>query len=146
MKRLLPIALALILTGCHTSKVTEQHAVIHDTITVQQASSTTIHDTIVVRQEQDVVMHHATLDTAGRVRTITRIVYRSQANVNRATETQHSDTATVQSLSVAETQRSAHETQQSQASTPLYKLVLLILIASVIFITFFSKKYRHAQN
>lgn len=140
MKRLLPIALALILTGCRSSKVTEQHTIVHDTITVQQASSTTIHDTIVVRQEQDAVLHHATLDTAGRVRTITRIVYRSQANVNRATETQHNDTATVQSSSVVETQHSSHETHQSQVSTPLYKLVLLMLIASVIFVTYFVKK------
>lgn len=79
MKKII-IPLVLLLAGCRTQQAIETQRIQHDTVTVEHTSllQATVHDTVAATRIAQAEIEQVVCDTAGRTRTITRIVYRTR--------------------------------------------------------------------
>lgn len=124
MRRLILMIPLVLIASCRSSRVVEERMVVHDTVTVEHASTAVVHDTVTVAQWQDAVTHQVALDTAGRVRTVTRVVYRSHTDATRGFTSQHTDSTALRKTTHADARSSTREMPAGEKPIPIYYYVL----------------------
>lgn len=131
MKKTLLLAM-LLLASCRSAHVAKTHVVQHDTVWQERVATTThvARDTVVASCNQLTALEHTTLDTAGRVCTITRVIARTATNATRgthATATMRDTTATTHA-----TTTQSHTTTAYRPKQRNHKWVLCLVLAVII--------------
>lgn len=118
----------VLLASCRSTRVAEERMVLHDTVTVEQTCTAVVHDTVNVALWQDAVAHQVALDTAGHVRTVTRVVYRSRTDATRGYTSQHTDSTALARTTRAEARSSTREIPSGEKPVPIYYYVLSFFV------------------
>ena len=133
------ILLALMLASCRSQqRVVEVQSWQHDTVTVERtaAEAAACSDSTVALGTMQSSTVHVTLDTAGRVNTVTRIITRRNTmakNTRQRVKIVH-DTVKIASSSTA----ASHQKSMQKPENGKIKIIFFIFLA--LFLCFFLKK------
>lgn len=132
MKKL--VLIFLLLASCRSARV-DTVSVVHDTVVVNHAATVNVHtrDTVAVALERDAVVERTILDTAGRVRTVTRIITRTVTDARRGTTTAAAvrDTVYLMRQSTATARSTTSPTTARSPWLPAIALTVLVLVLAM---------------
>lgn len=124
----------LLLASCRSARV-DTVSVVHDTVTVSHAAAVDMvaRDTVVVASHRDAVIERATIDTAGRVRTVTRIITRTVTDATRGTTTAAAvhDTVYVTRASTSATHSTTSPPPSRSTWLPAIALAVIALVLAL---------------
>lgn len=121
------VILLLVLASCRTGRMS--NAVVHDTLVVEQAAAARIEarDSMAMARSSETVIEQSSLDTAGRVRTMTRIITRTVTGARRGTTVAATVRDTV-FLMRQSTAAARNTVPPSSARSPLLPAIVLVVI------------------